>query len=243
MSNWYEDEAFWRVMAPHMFDKNRWEQAVEQVDGVVQLLGLREGARVIDLCCGPGRHAMALAARGLRVTAVDLNEAYLDQLHARNADIEIVHADMRAFVREGAFDGAINLFSSFGYFDDREENMRVLRNVASSLRPGGGFVLDVMGKEVLARKFTERAFHEHEDGSFLLERRTLLDGWKRVRADWILLEGDERHEFSFTTWVYAGSELERMLIEAGFDRVALHGWYDGSDYDHEARRLVAVAIR
>jgi len=241
MSDWFEDDAFWREMKPYMFDEARWTQGAEQVDAAVGLLGLAPGAHVLDLCCGPGRHSVALVARGFRVTGVDLNEAYLASLRAREPAVETVHADMREFRRERAFDGAINLFSSFGYFEDPADDARVLANVRASLRPGGRLLLDLMGKEVLAAKFEPRRWHQHDDGSILLEHRTLRDDWRFCDAHWILLRGDRRDEFRFTTRLFSGDELSALLRAAGFADVTLLGWYDGRPYDHEARRLLAVA--
>jgi len=240
--SWYQDKSFWKTMAPYMFNEARWEQAVEQVDGVIELLGLQPGEKVLDLCCGPGRHATELARRGFTVTGVDLNEEYLAGLRERAPGVETVHCDMREFVRPGAFDAAINLFSSFGYFDDFEEDRRVLRHLCESLRDGGRFLLDTKGKEVLARQFEPRGWHDHEDGTLLLEEREIADDWRLCHARWILLKpGGERHEFRFTTRVFSAAEIAAELRAAGFSKVEAYGWYDGRRYDHEAKRLIVAA--
>ena len=156
MSEWFEDEAFWDGLYPFMFSDRKFEVADDQVADILDLAGL-EGGSVLDLACGPGRHAAALAKRGFRVTGVDLSLSLLrrarDRARAEGVDVEWVQEDMRRFVRPDSFDLAINIFTAFGYFDDRQDDLQVLRNIHLSLRKGAAFVIEVMSKECLARHF------------------------------------------------------------------------------------------
>jgi SAM-dependent methyltransferase len=150
---------------------------------------------------------------------------------------------MREFKRPQAFDAVLNLYTSFGYFEDPEDDRRVARNAFESLRPGGALVIDTMSKEGLAGKYQERGWQELEDGSKLLTRCIIEDGWRAVRNEWTLLKGDERRETWFWNRLYSGTELERLLLDTGFADVRLHGWFDGRPYGPGAPRLVAVARR
>ena len=76
---------------------------------------------------------------------------------------------MREFVRPEAFDAAINLFTSFGYFEDPAEDLQVAKNLFHSLKPGGALVMDLVGKEVLSRIFLPRDWQELADGSLFLQ--------------------------------------------------------------------------
>ena len=241
MPEWFEGPRFWDTMAGAMFDQARWEQTPEEVDGVCTLAGLERGAHVLDLCCGPGRHSLELRRRGFQVTGVDLHTPYLEQARREDPEVEWVHGDMREFCREGAFDAAINLYSSFGYFEDQEDDRRVARNVCRSLKPGGAFLIDTMSKEVLARKFQPRGWNELEDGAVLLQDRRLVDGWGGIRTTWTRIRGRDQQSFTFTMRLYAGTELATLLREAGFATVTLFGWFDGRPSDHNARRLLALA--
>lgn len=241
MTEWFTDSRFWDTMADVMFNQARLEQTPEDVDAIVELLGLAPDARVLDLCCGPGRYALELRRRGFAVTGVDLHAPYLEQAREKDAEVEWVHSDMREFRRDGAFDAAINLFSSFGYFEDPEDDRRVARNVCQSLKPGGVFLLDTMGKEVLARKFQPRGWDELDDGSVLLQDRKLVDEWGGIRTTWTRIRGRDRESFTFTMRLYSGRELATLLMEAGFATVTLYGAFDGRTYDHEALRLMALA--
>jgi SAM-dependent methyltransferase len=150
---WFEDEKFWEEIFPALFPEQRFVAADEEVSRVQGLTGCRTG-RVLDLCCGPGRQSVALARQGFQVTGVDRSPFLLGKAQERaefeKLSIEWVREDMRAFVRANGFDLVINLFTSFGYFATVEEDLSVLQNALCSLKPGGQFVIDVMGKEVLA---------------------------------------------------------------------------------------------
>ena len=244
MQEWYEDETFWRKMYPFMFPKQKFDGAGQEIDSVLELADLKSGD-VLDLACGPGRHATTLAKRGFRVTGVDLSPFLLRQAkglaQAEGVSIEWVREDMRSFARPEAFDLAISLFTSFGYFGDRRDDVRVLRNVYQSLRENGAIVMEMMGKERLASVFQPTGSVKLPDGRILVERREILDNWSRIRNEWIVIEGDTATTFQFEISIYSGHELKDRLYEAGFNEVTLFGGFDGSEYGLDARRLVAVA--
>jgi SAM-dependent methyltransferase len=245
MGSWHEDDAFWDRFAPFMFTAERIEQARADLDGALKLLGVAPGAAILDLCCGIGRHSLDLARRGYAVTGVDRTRSYLErarqQAAAENLTVEFIESDMRAFTRPGAFDGAINLFTSFGYFDDPADDLKVARNLCESLRPGARAIIDVLGKEVLARIFIERTWQTLPNGWLLLEERKLRPGWGWIESHHILIGPGARREYSFGHRLYAGTELAELLRRAGFSEVALHGSLAGAPYDNHAARLVAVA--
>ena len=241
MAEWFEDPTFWETWGPFMFDRQRLEGTPVEVDGLLLLLSLERGADILDLCCGPGRHAAELARRGLRVTGVDLHTPYLERARRESEDIELVEADMRDFSREDAFDAVISMYTSFGYFEDPADDLKVVRNMHVSLKPGGTALIETLGKETLARKFVPRAWHELEDGSIMLERRRICDDWSGCASDWILFRGSERSDHRVYTRLYSAVEIRNLLHEAGFGDVSILGALDGRPYDHEAERLVAVA--
>ena len=245
MSEWFERDAFWEDNARFLFGEDRMEKASSEVDQILEHLRLAPGAAILDLCCGPGRHSLELARRGFRVTGVDRTEGYLELARARaeerGLEVELVRSDMREFARPGGFDGAINIYTSFGYFEQERDDLRVLQNLRESLRPGAPLVMDLMGKEVLARKFRERDWSATEDGTLVLEERRILEGWSRVESTWTPIRGTRRQESRLTVRVYSAVELGKALLSAGFSSVELFGDLEGIPYDHEARRLVAVA--
>ena len=240
---WHDDDAFWEMMAPFIFSDEGWAAAAIEVDQVIALLKLPPGAAVLDLGGAPGRHSLALARQGFHVTGVDRTSVYLDQARrqaeAEGLTVEFVQADMRDFRRLGAFDAALSLFTSFGYFETAEENRQVLANACASLREGGKLAIELMGKEVLARIFQARDWQE-EHGSFLLQDRQVSDDWTHMENRWILVQDGTSHEFRVTHWIYSAAELAAMLRKSGFDSVDAYGGLEGSPYDLSARRLVVV---
>ena len=151
---------------------------------------------------------------------------------------------MRTFASPEKFDAIVNLFTSFGYFEDPEEDRGVLKNVFVSLKSGGKFLIDVVGKEVFARMIP---FREHEwvedNGVFYLQETKPIDNWRRVQGRWIRFKNNEKKEFTITHQLYSGSELLSLLREAGFKTVNLFGELTGLPYDQTARRLIALAIK
>ncbi len=248
MTAWYEEDGFWQDLREFLFSHVLTpEAAATEIDQIIALLGLDAGASVLDLCCGPGRHSLELARRGYAVTGVDLTERYLEEFRSRAAqldlNVEAVLSDMRLFRRPDAFDGALNLYSSFGYFENPEDDLRVLRNLHDSLRPGGKLLMDMQGKEPLARKFQERDWHTLSSDSYVLEKRRLRGGWDWIDVDWTLIRDGVPKTFSFGLRLYSGAELKAILLRAGFSEVTLYGGLDATPYDLDAKRLVAVATR
>ena len=245
MGEWFEDDAFWENFGPFMFSEERVKAARAEVDALLTLMDLAPGGHVLDLPCGVGRHSIEFARRGFQVTAVDRTTRYLDaaknQAAAENLAIEFVQSDMRLFERPNFFDGAINLFTSFGYFDDPSDDLMVARNFASSFKPGARLVVDMNGKEVIARKFRDRDWHHQPDGSLMLEERKVIGAWQRIENHWILLRGADRREGNFTVRLYSGVEFAALLKRAGFGDVAIYGSLTATPYDQNAERLVAVA--
>lgn len=244
MSDWYDDDTFWNLMAPFFFNEARWEGAALEIDLIENLVPLGPESAVLDLACGPGRHSLELARRGHQVTGVDRTRSYLRQARYRAAgeglNVAFVDRDMREFRQPDSFDAALNLFTSFGYFADPAENALVLQNIFDSLRDGGVFVLETLGKEVLARIFQPRNWND-QDGVYWLEEREVERDWSWMKLHWVLISPEERRELDLGHWLYSAAELRGMLREAGFSEIAFYGDLAGRPYDREAGRLVAVA--
>jgi SAM-dependent methyltransferase len=247
MTEWYADERFWQAFYPFLFGEKRFDEARTQVEPLVGALELAGDESILDLCCGPGRFTVPLALRGFAVTGVDRSPFLLGKAreHAagQNADVEWVQQDMREFSRPGAFDVVLNLFTSFGYFEDENEDLAVLRNMHASLVPGGKLLMDLSSKEWVGKVFQPVHAEEVEDGSILVERHRIEDGWERIVNEWILIRGESVERFHFTHRLYSGRELRDRLDTAGFTDVRLMGGLDGRPFDHEAERLVVLARR
>ncbi|MFB6890158.1 class I SAM-dependent methyltransferase [Kitasatospora sp. NPDC056327] len=241
----FQDDDFWTEFHDFLFSEQRHEQA-EQLLGSSPLLDLPAGSRVLDLCCGPGVFSVPLARRGHAVTGVDLSEPMLERARRlaeeAGAKVTFVRADARAYEAPGEFDVVLNMFTSFGYFEDPADNARVLRTMHDSLTPGGTLVLDLAGKELLARRVTPpKVVRRGED--LVVQTDTVLDDWARLRSDWVMVRGDRVTRATLVWFVYSAVELRRMAEEAGFGRIEVFGGFDGRPYDENADRLVLRAVR
>ncbi len=245
MTEWYDKDQWWEGTGKKLFPPQAWELAPQQVEQVMALAALEPPVRVLDLPCGVGRHTLEFARMGCQVTAVDRTAAYLDEARARADElglaVEFVQADMREFQRPEAFDLAVNLFTSFGYFEDPDEDLRVLLNFHASLRPGGALVMELMGKEVLARIYRPRNWYELEDGTIVLEGSTVTKDWTWVESRWILIKDGQVLEYPVSHRLYGASDLRQVLEQAGFDPIRVYGDLAGSAYDQNAQRLIAIA--
>ncbi|HEY7194743.1 MAG TPA: methyltransferase domain-containing protein [Gemmatimonadales bacterium] len=209
-------------------------RAVNLIRGVVTLA---PGAWILDLACGPGRHAAELARTGGHVVGFDLSRAMLRRAHERN-DAVLVRGDMRALpFKNGTFALAVNLFTSFGYFLDDAEHARVVRQVAATLASGGHFVLDYLNAEHVRRtlKVTERA----EGGDVFVTRR-IDEGSRYVIKEIELRDEGGGRRFQERVRLYGPDELTALFAGAGLEVVARFGDYEGSPAGATSPRVILV---
>lgn len=251
MASWFEDEEFWKAYASLMFDEGRWAEVPGVVDSLLGFAGLPLRAEgpgkrpaILDTCCGVGRHSIEFASRGFRVTGIDITTAYLDAARESAASLaegpDFLRADMRTFTRPAAYDLAINLFRSFGYFEDPADDLAALKAINASLVPGGVFVLETLGKELAARDYIEGEWFERDGWTVLTEFKVSGD-WEGLVHRWVLVRGAERIDRSFTLRLYSATEIEAALRGAGFARVEAYGSWTGSAYDDRAETMIIVA--
>lgn len=227
-------------------DEERARQTDAQVEFIAQALELPAGARVLDLCCGWGRHSVRLAQRGYRVTGLDLSSYHLRlaKAAARTAGVqaEWLRGDMREIPRGRRFDAVINMFTSFGYFETEEEDQRVLDGVARALKPGGRFFIDTMNHDWLMRVFRDSDWSERADGGFALERRRYDIHTGRIDVDWIYVTPDgKRHKQFHSLRLYTYMEFAALLSSADLRVVRTWGNFDGSELSMHSPRMIVLA--
>ncbi|MCK4758188.1 MAG: class I SAM-dependent methyltransferase [Thermoplasmata archaeon] len=241
--SWHEDDAFWTTFTNTMFSEDKRESTPKEVADIITMLGIEPDSHILDLCCGVGRHSLELARNGYKVTGVDRTKEYLDIARQKaaneNLDVEFIEGDMRTFSKSETFDATVNLNTSFSFFENPEEDKQVVMNVYESLKPEGIFLIDLMGKEVIARIFQERDWREEQNGTLLLQERKITKNWSWLDNRWIRIsKSGERHEYNVSHRLYSGAELKKLLEDCGFRDVQVFGNFEGAPYDQEARRLV-----
>lgn len=243
---WYADRRLHGEDYFRFFPPPGPEETARQVEGLVRLLELPAGARVLDLACGWGRIAVPLAQRGYRVTGLDLSETFLtmarESARAAGLDIDFRRADMREIPFVAEFDAVIMMGTAFGVLESDEEDEKVLHAVARALRPGGRVLVDQGSREWVFRHYQGRDWSEREGGILVLHERELklLESRNYVRMTIIEPDGSRRahhHIFRF----YTLTELVGMLARAGLALRSAWGGFDGRDYTLDSWRMIVVA--
>ncbi len=225
--------------------RNRDEREAEAlIDLIVRAVRPAPGARVLDMACGRGRHALALARRGCRVTGIDLSPVAIATARRLAAEAGAAAAfrvgDMRAPVCEGCFDGAVNLFTAFGYFTDPAENLRALHVIAQAVQPGGWFVQDFLNAPYVAA--TLRPLDVRREAGFEVEqRRWIAEG--RVNKRITLRREGREQTFTESVSLIARADFERMYGEVGLEIAQVYGDYGGSAWSEASPRLILCARR
>lgn len=173
---------------------------------------LTPGSALLDLACGRGRHARHFAAAGMQVTGVDISEESIREARERVPGASFRVHDMRDPVAEAAFDAAACLFTSLGYFEDREDDERVFHAVHRALRPGGRFVLDFMNTHAVLRDLVAEESVVRGEVVFHINR-ALESGVivKRIRVE----HGGMVQEFEERVLALMPNELQEMAMRAG----------------------------
>lgn len=229
------------------------EETAEELEFVSRVLELEEGALILDLCCGQGRHSFGLANMGYSVIGLDSSRTLLDLAkehiaasprHRVSASrSSFVEGDMRNIpIRKGTCDAAINLFTSFGFFDDTG-NLQVLKSVASVLKPGGKFLLDYWNPYMAAQLDGTRNWWWITDSLLALAEAQYDFSTGRLRDLRTIVDVEKSSVENAVREVrfYTLPELEKMLEEAGLHVLEVYGDIDEREYDGESRRLVTVS--
>jgi len=231
------------------------ERAQAEAEGISRLLsaqGIEPPAKILDLCCGIGRHSVALAKRGFQVVGVDFSPKFL--AYAQNLAesqgvrdrVEFVLLDARKLreLPHTGFDAVINIFTSFGYYDE-ETDRSILSQSLELTRPGGVFVLETLSRDGLMRDFWPAGVMKYP-GLLLVEERKFDFATSRNRSVWrfFLREGEiwrEKGPVDLDIRAYALHELVRLFEGAGWKYCAAYGDLQMTPFGLESRRMVLVA--
>ena len=224
----------------------RWALAAAPAETafLCRAMRLKKGMSLIDVCCGPGRHSLEFARRGILVIGFDFSEEYLSEAAARarkdNLDIRFSVGDMREIPYTGEFDAAVSLFNSFGYFKDRKDDMKVLLGIFRSLRPGGKFALDIVnGTNV--RKYSRHQSKRDLGHRWLTDKIEFTDDG--MTCSWTFTDkktGKSQTEIFFNR-LYDEKLIRKALSEAGFDVLKIYGSFDGEKLTDKSERIIAIS--
>jgi SAM-dependent methyltransferase len=238
-SNWQNDffrgvalELWRRVMSP--------EQTRAEVDFLEKIFGSASGARLLDVPCGNGRHALEFATRGYAVTGVDSSAEFIAEVRSKSRQVEWLLADMCDLPWMAEFEAAYCFGNSFGYLD-RDGARRFLAAVARSLKPGARFVIETgMAAESILPGLVKNRWYRAGD-IFMLSENQYDPGQGRLDIQYTFIRGGEVEVRPSSSFTFTVAEICRMHQEAGLETIELLGSTGGEPYQLGSPRLILVS--
>lgn len=238
MKEWFQswfDSPYYHILYKHRDNA----EAANFIDELLQLLKPPQSASILDIACGKGRHSIYLANKGYRVTGLDLSEQNIICCRKHENDrLEFYEHDMREIFRTNDYDLALNLFTSFGYFDREHDNLRTLRSAALALKPGGYFVLDYLNP-VVVNHATPKTFHRTIDGiDFTVVKETVGD--RVVKS---ISFSDKGQEFNFkeSVQLITPENFQEYFKQTSLEVTHIFGDYNLNKYSaKDSPRLIFI---
>lgn len=242
MGEWWDD--FFDADYLNVYHAADVRSAQKEADFVREALKLQRGQRLLDICCGYGRHTILLARAGLKVTGFDRSRFFLSKARrdAKKAgvDLTLVEGDVRSMSFDPVFDATINMFTAIGYFENEEENYQVVARAAAALKPGGRFFLDTINRDAIVRDYQHGLWQEIKGG---VSVETPTPDWTRSRLNVtrrLIFNNGRRREQKFSLRIYSLADVVGMFERAGLEVTATFGRFDGSKYTLDSPRIIVV---
>lgn len=234
-ATWFDSPYYHKLYANRDFS-----EAEHFLNKLVSELKILENAHILDLACGRGRHSLFLNKKGFRVTGLDLSKNSIDSLQEYNSDtLKFDVWDMREVYMSDTFDYVFNLFTSFGYFDDENDNLKVLKAIHTNLKDNGVLVLDYLNAKRLRGIKHEDQVVERKGEKFFISKDIEKD--HIVKS--IKFSNDGRtYHYEEKVQLIDLDLFKNLLTKAGFKIEKTLGSYDLGEYEpNESERLILIA--
>lgn len=225
----------------HILYKNRdYKEADFFIQNLTSYLKPNNEDKILDLACGAGRHSIFLNSLGYKVTGVDLSPNSIEKaLESKNENLNFDVHDMREVYKENGFNFVFNLFTSFGYFDSNDQNIKMLQSVEKTLKPNGIFVLDFFNANNVIKNLVEEETKEVEGVEFKLKRE--LKKGKIIKH----IEFETKNQsFSYSERVQAIKleDFEELSSHTNMKIITTFGNHSLEGFDKEkSDRLIIIA--
>ena len=225
----------------HVLYKNRdYNEAAQFIEALLGYFKMPSEAKILDLACGKGRHSIFLNEKGHDVTGVDLSEqSILAAKSHENDRLKFDVHDMRNVYRANGFDYILNLFTSFGYLDTKEENLKVIEAAIASLKSGGQFLLDFLNPYVVINNLVSAEEKTIDSLHFRIEREYTADEFIIKKIE--VIDGDETFHFQEKVKAIRRTDFLEYFQQLDLKVVDVFGDYQLSSYQKEkSPRLIFV---
>jgi len=242
---WFE-EWFSSKLYLELYQHRDVEDARQIINLLQRSIPINTRSKVLDIACGAGRHSLELARRGFEVTGFDLSEFLIGQAKKnlksakeKNLHVKFFIKDMRNFNYKNSFDIAVNIFTSFGYFEDDRENFRVIENVSRSLKKNGYFLFDFLNKSYLEKNIVP--FSKNKIGQYVMkQKRRIENGF--VKKEILIESKDKVMRFEEKLKLYSVVEFKNTFESYGLVIKKLFGDYYGNKFhESKSQRLIIIA--
>jgi SAM-dependent methyltransferase len=231
--SWF-DTSYYHILYKH----RDYKEAEAFIKNIVTYLNLNKADSILDLACGKGRHSIFLNSLGYDVTGLDLSKNSIE--HAKTNESESLHFEVHDMknVYETQFEIVLNLFTSFGYFQDEMDNFKVIQTIKSSLKQNGIGVIDYMNSPLVIDNLIAHNSYESDGIKFEL-KRNYKDGFitKNIEVN------DDGNSFHFEEKVRAFTfqDFETMLSNAGLHLLDCFGSYKLEPFNNKtSERLILI---
>jgi len=225
---------------PILYKSRDESEAAFFIDRLIKYLNPQDGSKFLDMACGRGRHSVRIHQMGFDVTGIDLSKNSIAEASANeDKGLKFFVHDMRKVFREAYFDYVLNLFTSFGYFDSREQNENVLKSANKSLKHHGTLVIDFLNPEKIKNQIKDSETKEMEGVKFNI-RKAYKNGWiiKKIEIE----DKNELHHFEERVWAIEHEVFKSMLSKSGFEILDTFGSYKLTAYNpDESERQIIIA--
>ena len=211
------------------------EEARRQVEFFSERVGSIDGP-VLDLACGSGRHLAELRSRGYRAVGLDLSWVLLSAARIRESELPLARADMRQLpFCDRSVAGLVNFFTSFGYFDNEDDNVGVVREMSRVLQSGAPFLFDFMNIHRELENLVPKESRKVDGQDVTIER--WFDEKSGTLNKRIRMGG---RSFIESVRGYELEEVTALFTAGGLGVESVHGDFDGAPFDRSSQRLIVI---
>lgn len=244
--NWYEKwfGKDYLLVYPHRDSA----EAIAQIDFLLKTIPqLPKNAKILDLCCGSGRHSIELRKLGYDVVSADLSLDLLniakEFAYDNNIDLKIIRCDMREIPFSNQFDLVIQFFTSFGYFESDEDNQKVLNSISKSLKPNGKFLIDYMNPDHVVDNLVSKDEKDISEGIHIIQERWIDKQRHRINKKITLIRDGKEESYEESVRLYSHEEMKDMLYEAGLQLSETYGDFLGTKFNRKSPRMILIGYK